>query len=163
MLINDERVFAGAGKKIHLLTTEVLLHTATSNFSKCKKLNNTTALIAILLPQLLTKSVVIKGETMAGGFLKKFAAKILEQGSESTSDDSESESNSGSEEEDRKKDTNDKTTGKFATVRNVTDKISAGCDDIPAFLQAVSVKAMQVVTVPLLLRMDQHARNWLLH
>ena len=162
VLINNEHVFDSAGKKINIPTTEVLLHTATSNFSKCKKLHNTTALIAILLPQFLTKSVVIKGDTVAGGLLKKFATKILEQGSESTSDNSESESNSGFDEEDKNKDTNDKTTGKSATVHNVTDEISACCDDIPTFLQAVSVKAMQVATIPLLLRMDKHARNWLL-
>ena len=60
--INYERAFTGAGNKIHLPTTEVLLRTAVGNLYTLKNLCYWAALNAVLLPSFPTKVVVLKGE-----------------------------------------------------------------------------------------------------
>ena len=49
---------------------------------------------------------------------------------------------------------------KDATARDATDVITANCDNILAFLQAVALKALRVQTAPLSLRADNCARGW---
>ena len=48
----------GAGNKIHLPTTEVLLRAAIGNISKSKNIRNWAALNAVLHPPLLAKTVI---------------------------------------------------------------------------------------------------------
>ena len=48
----------GAGNKIHLPTTEVLLRAAIGNISKSKSIRNWAALNAVLHPPLLAKTVI---------------------------------------------------------------------------------------------------------
>ena len=51
-------------------------------------------------------------------------------------------------------------TEKSVTACNVMDKIAANCDDILEFLQVVMVKALWVVAVPILLRMNKCVWVW---
>ena len=92
--INDDCNFTGAGDKIHLTTTKVLLRAAVGDLSKSNKLCNCAVLNSLLLLPFLTKAVVLEGETAAGELLKTFADKILEHGSESTTKELEDDSTS---------------------------------------------------------------------
>ena len=48
-------------------------------------------------------------------------------------------------------------------MRNVTDKIASDYDDILAFFQAVTVKALWVAAITLSLYADKCARDWFFH
>ena len=89
-----------------------------------------------------------------------FSAKIAEHRPESSTkalnDDSSSESDG-----ENTKDANDNMTEKVAMVYNGTDKISADCDKILTFFQAVSVKGPRIAATPLSLSADKRAQAWL--
>ena len=157
--IDAERAFAGNGEKIRLTTIKVLICAAVGDLSKSKNLRDWVAMEKLPPPPLLTKAVVLEGETAAGELLNKFTANITESGSESTTKKPEGDSKSKSDGENTKY-VNEKTMYKSAMARGVTDEIAADCDNIIAFLQAVAVKAPRVAAVPLSLRVDKRAWAW---
>ena len=83
----------------------------------------------------------------------------MERGLESTTEELKSNSASGSYGEDTK-DAKDKTTEKDVMSRDRTDKITADCDNVFAFPQVVTFKALQVAAIPLSLCADKRAGGW---
>ena len=51
---------------------------------------------------------------------------------------------------------------KDTTARDATVGITSDCNNVLSFLQAVSLKAPQVLSAPLLLRVDKRASGWFL-
>ena len=48
----------------------------------------------------------------------------------------------------------------YATARDGMVGIAAECDNVLAFLQAVAIKAQQVLEAPLSMQADKCTRNW---
>ena len=78
--INPECAFTGAGKKIHIPTTEVLIHAAVGDLYRSNKLHNWSELHAVIIPPFFTDVIVLEVETKAAELLRTSAAKILEWG-----------------------------------------------------------------------------------
>ena len=66
--INAEHDFTGTGDNLRLPTTEVLLYAAVDDLSNSKKLRYWEVLNAVLLPSLLTKSVLTRFKYQEPGF-----------------------------------------------------------------------------------------------
>ena len=78
--INPECAFTCAGKKIHIPTTEVLIHAAVGDLYRSNKLHNWSELHTVIIPPFFTDVIVLEVETKAAELLKTSAAKILEWG-----------------------------------------------------------------------------------
>ena len=76
VLIGVERAFTGDGKKIRLLTAEVLLCTAVGDLAKSKNLQDWASMNSVLLPPFLTGAFVTDRETVVESLLKIFTDNI---------------------------------------------------------------------------------------
>ena len=74
--IDARRAFTSAEKKIRLLFMEAFIHAAVGDLVQLKKLRDWASLNAILLPPLLTKAVVLDGETLKVDLIKFFASMV---------------------------------------------------------------------------------------
>ena len=138
--IDIKRAFAGDGKKICLLITELLPRIDASDLTKSKTLHNQTYRNSVLFPSLITKSVFTNGETAAEDILKIFAEKIHNHGAEKNPEDMDAYEDSGSNNENKKQKVTTRST-KGAMARDTIVGIATNCDNVLAFLQAVSLKA----------------------
>ena len=140
--INIERAFTGNGKKICLLTTDVLLRAAAGELAKSKNLQDWTARNAVLLPPFLKE--------IAETLLKILAKRISENEAENSAEESNTDKESWSD-KDNDKSAKTRST-KDAMARDATDRITADCDGILAFIQAVALKAPRFQASPLSLQ-----------
>ena len=114
ILVNAEHAFTSAGGNIRLLITEILLHATSRKLSRSKKIHNWSVLNDVLLPPLLTNTLVLKVQAQSSDLPKTFAAKRLERGSKSTAKDSGRKKESDSE-EDKDVDTKRKSANRYTT------------------------------------------------
>ena len=152
--------FAADGNKIRISVTEVLLHTAAGDLAHSNKQRDWTPRNAFLLTPFLTEDMILHGESDAGELLKIFSRSITEcaKEGENTSkvdDDNDKDSVITIKAEDEKTVTPGK--AKQATAETFTT-IADNCDNVLAFLQAVTVKSPQVIVSPLSLCADKRAR-----
>ena len=160
---NIEITFATDGKKIRLPIAKVLLCVAAEDLARSKKQRNWTSRNAILLPPFLTEAAILHREPDAGELLNIFARSITGWASDadpSSKADETSKDDSVVTIEDKEA----KKPGKVkqASTKTAADKtlatIADDCDDVLAFLQAVSVKSPRVIAAPLSLCADKRAR-----
>ena len=115
------------------------------------------SLNAVLLTPFLMEAVVLDSETSETELLKIFAANISECGLDAAAETSEikdeEEDESGEDEENTKKEY-----GKVTSSKE-TDAITANCEKVLAFLQAIVMKATRVEATPLLLHADKCAQE----
>ena len=156
-----EIAFAADSDKICLPITEVLLCAAAADLAQSKKQRYCTPRNAVLLPPFLTEAAILHGESEAGELLNIFACSIIEWAMDADS----------TSEADKANDYNSVITidaeetkvkpGKANQASaNTLVTIADDCDNILAFLQAVSVKYPRVIADPLSLRADKRARVW---
>ena len=139
VLIDIERAFAGYGEKIRLPKTEVLLRAAAGKLVKLKKLRDWTARNDVLLPPFLTEIILTIGENTVKALLKIFSERITEKEAENSVKESDMDKEIRFD-KDNKRSAKTRLM-KYATARDATDGITADCNNILAFLQAVALKA----------------------
>ena len=100
------------------------------------------------------------GETTAEALLKIFEDRITEQDLENAAEESDADKESRSDEDNEK--ISKKILTKDAMARDATEIITADCDNILAFLQAVALKSPRIQAAPLLLRADKRETGWFL-
>ena len=80
--IKSEYDFYKFSEKVCLPIMEVILCSAVSNLALSNKLHNWVSLNTVLLPQFLTKVVILDGQVSATDLLKIFTANILDHWTE---------------------------------------------------------------------------------
>ena len=163
---NIKTSFAPDGKNIRLPITEVLLRAAAGNLARSKKQRDWTSHNAVLLPPFLTETAILHGELDVGELLKIFARSITEWASDA---DSSSEANKANDDDSvvmiEAVEAKNPGKAKHASAETAAAKtlatIAYDCDNVLAFLQAVSVKSPRVLAAPLSLCADNCARVWL--
>ena len=154
VLIGVERDFTGDGKKIRLLTAEVLLCTAVGDLAKSKNLQDWASMNSVLLPSFLTGAFVTDRETVVESLLKIFTDNINNHEADNKPEDIDKDKYIGSGEDKEKDYVNTRST-KGVTARDATNGIADNYNDIIAFIQAVALKAPQVMAKPLFMQADK--------
>ena len=136
-----EIAFAADGNKISLTIVEVLLHAAAGDLTRSKKQRDWTLCNTVLLPPFLTEVVILHGKLDAGKLLKIFARFITEwtKDKDTTSEADDANSNDRVFTIDAWKAKAKPVKAKQASTKTFTT-ITDDCNDILAFLQAVSIK-----------------------
>ena len=154
VLIGVERAFPGDGKKIRLLTAEVLLCTAVGDLAKSKNLQDWASMNSVLLPSFLTGAFVTDRETVVESLLKIFTDNINNHEADNKPEDIDKDKYIGSG-EDKEKDYVKTRSTKGVTARDATVGIADNYNDIISFIQAVALKAPQVMAKPLFMQADK--------
>ena len=124
---------------------EVLLHAATGDLARSKKQRDWTSRNAVLLQPFLTEAAILHGESDTGDLLKVFARSITEwapeadyssKADEANDDDSVVTIEAAEAKDPGKAKQASAETAAAETLATITDD----CDDVLAFLQAVTVK-----------------------
>ena len=152
--INSDTAFAKSDYKIRLPITEVINRAADGDLARYKNQRDWLPLNAILLPPFLTDAEILIGETSSEDLLKIFTSGILDRAAEEEEDDrdeDEEESKEEKKEENKKK--------KKATTKTLVT-IAYNCDNVLAFIQAVTVKSPRVITTLLYICAEKRARIW---
>ena len=121
------------------------------DLARLKNLQDWTPHNAVILPPFLTEAVILHGESDAGELMKNFARFITEWAKKGETvsgedDDNDEYSEVSLEAEDKKKAKTFK--AKQSTAKTLTT-ITDDCDDVLAFLQAVTVNSPLVIMDPL--------------
>ena len=156
--IDIERALARNGKKVHYLTTKVLLLAATGKLAKSKKLREWMARNAVLFPPFLTDTALNDRETTVEALLKIFTDRINNQEVENAADELDAEVERRSDAENKKSAKTRST--KDATARDTADGITTNCDNILLFFQAVALKAPRVHAASLSLQAKKRVTGW---
>ena len=114
---------------------------------------------SVLFPPFLTKIVLTDGETAAEALLKIFSKRINKKEAENATEESDTDEDIRSDKDNNKERVKTIST-KDATMCDATEVILAGCNNILAFIQAVALKAPQVLMSPISLRADKHTTSW---
>ena len=163
ILFNIEIVFAADGKKIRLPIAKVLLRAASGDLARSNKQRYRTSPNAVLLPPFLTEATILHSESDTGKLLNIFARSITEWEldadslSEADEDDDDDSVVTIEYAEVKAKPVK----AKLASVETAADEtlatIADDCDNVLAFLQAVSVKSPRVLAAPLSLCAGNYA------
>ena len=157
--IDFEPAFADDVKNIRLLTTEVIL-CATAGDLKKKKLSQLYIQERRSPPAISDGGSCQQLKTAAEALLNISTEKIHDNGAENNPGDTEEDEYSGSDKKNVKEKAKTRSE-KVATTRDGTAGIADECNDVLTFLQAVSLKAPQVLAAPLLLQVNKRASGWL--
>ena len=158
-----EITFAEDGNKIHLPIAEVILCAAAGDLARSKKQRKWTLRNVFLLPPFLTEAVILHSKSDAGKLLKIFARSITEWAKDKNTTSEADEANNDDivviiEAKDAKAKLGKakQATAKTAAAETLTN-ITDNCNDVLAFLQAVTVKYPRVIAAPLSLHADKRA------
>ena len=154
--------FSTDGDKIRLPITEVLLRASVDELARSKNQRDWTPRNAVLLPTFLTEAAILNGGYDAGKLLKIFARSVTEwvKEGEDTSKDDDGEDNKsevGVEAEEENITNNGKTK---QDTSDMLATIADNCENVLAFLQAVTVKSPRVTTAPLSLHATKRVCVW---
>ena len=173
---NIEIAFATDGEKIRLPIAEVLYHATASDLAQSKKHRDWTTHNTVLLPPFRTEAAILHGESDAGELLKIFARSITRWASDAdpsskvdvvTIEVAEAKKPGKAKQASAKmaaakskKQSKEKQASSETAAAKMLASITDNCDNVLAFLQAVSVKSPRVLAAPFSLRTDKSAHVW---
>ena len=148
------------GNTILLMIAEVILRATVRNLARPNKQRDWTPHTAFLLPPFLTEEEILDRETTKEELLKIFARSITEISEEGEYGDGDKDDKDSKEDKEVEEETKKKTGKKKKSTTEMLATTAEDCNNVLDFLQAVVVKSLRVVAVPLSLQKDKPACVW---